>query len=109
MPSVLIADHCDDSRRRLVGIVSADPEIRILGQAKDGPEAVRRTQSLRPQLVVLDLALPRLSGLETARELMIVAPTPILITADDPRDTAITGQALRAGALAVLAKPPLPS
>ncbi len=107
MPTVLVADHCEDSRRLLVEILSADAGIRVVGQAKNGEEAVRLAQSLRPQLVALDAGLPGLNALDATREIMAVAPTPIVILTDDADagDATIAAQALRAGALTAVPKP----
>ena len=57
----------------------ADPEIQVVGEASDGVEAVELTQKLRPDLVTMDIHMPRLDGLAATKEIMITAPTPIVI------------------------------
>jgi two-component system, chemotaxis family, protein-glutamate methylesterase/glutaminase len=107
---VLVADDSPTARALLVQILSSDPEIRIIGEAKDGAEAVAATGRLRPDLVAMDLHMPRLDGLEATREIMITAPTPIvIITASQrARDVEDSMEIIHSGALEVLAKPPDP-
>jgi DNA-binding NarL/FixJ family response regulator len=50
------------------------PELRIVGQASDGEEAVRQAQRLKPQLILLDIGLSRLNGIEAARQIRTVSP-----------------------------------
>jgi len=54
--------------------LSKRPEIQIVGQASDGLEAVRKAKGLRPDLIVLDIGLPRLNGFEAARLIRDVSP-----------------------------------
>src|SRR5438093_10073260 len=104
---VLVTDDCETSRKLLAAILSADPELRVVGEARDGLEALRLTQELRPDLVTMDIRMPRMDGFDATKEIMITAPTPIVIVsasaeAGDVRDAM---RALQAGALTVLSKP----
>jgi len=110
MITLLVADDSPTDRTLLGGIFRADPDIRVVGEAVDGAEAVALTQRLRPQVVTMDLQMPRLDGLDATKEIMITAPTPIVIVAGGSRigDAELAMHALRAGALAVLRKPPGP-
>jgi two-component system chemotaxis response regulator CheB len=91
----------------LVGILSADPAIEVIGQAKDGLEAVEMTQRLRPDVVTMDIDMPLLNGFEATKRIMIEAPTPIVIVTgiSDTRQVASSMQALSCGALTLLQKP----
>ena len=84
--------------------------MQVVGEARDGLEGVALTQKLRPDVVTMDLHMPHMDGLAATKEIMITAPTPIVIatgtTAASEVATAL--HALRAGALAVLRKPPGP-
>jgi two-component system, chemotaxis family, protein-glutamate methylesterase/glutaminase len=107
---VLVADDSATAREMLVQILGSDPEIRVVGVAHDGLEAVEATSRLRPDLITMDLHMPRLDGLEATREIMITAPTPILIVTGShrARDIEASIEILACGALDVLLKPPDP-
>jgi two-component system chemotaxis response regulator CheB len=110
MIRVLVTDDSATAREMLVQILGSDPEIRVVGEARDGVEAVASTVKLRPDLVTMDLHMPRLDGLEATREIMITAPTPIVIVTGShrARDVEASMEILRCGALDVLFKPPDP-
>src|SRR4051794_11881897 len=110
MIRVLVADDSPTARALLVQILGSDPEIRVIGEVQDGVEAVAATSRLRPDVVTMDLHMPRLDGLEATREIMITAPPPIVIITGSLRacEVAASMDLLRAGALDVLLKPPDP-
>src|SRR5712692_2050401 len=107
MLHALVVDDSATARALIVAILQSDPGIRVVGEGKDGTEAVELTQKLRPQVITMDLRMPRLDGFEATKEIMITAPTPIVIvTASTERtEVEIAMHALRAGAVAVLRKP----
>src|SRR3954454_11250804 len=111
MIRVLVADDSPTARELLVQILGSDPEIRVVGEAKNGVEAVEATGRLRPDLVTMDLHMPRLDGLEATREIMMTVPTPIVIVTGShrARDVEASMELLGCGALEVLAKPPGPN
>jgi two-component system chemotaxis response regulator CheB len=103
---VLVVDDSPTSRLLLVSILRADPEIDVIGQAADGLEAVELVLRLRPDLVTMDVQMPRLDGFAATKRIMLEVPTPILITTSlDPRALSVSLEAVRMGALAVHAKP----
>jgi two-component system chemotaxis response regulator CheB len=103
---VLVVDDSPTSRLLLVEILRADDEIEVVGQAADGLEAVEMVKRLRPDIVTMDVQMPRLDGFAATKRIMVETPTPILITTGvDPRALAISLEAVRMGALAVQAKP----
>ena len=103
---VLVADDSATARRLLVEILGADPGIEVVGQAVDGIEAVALVKRLRPDIVTMDVQMPRLDGFAATKRIMVEAPTPILITTGvDPRVMSVSLEAVRVGALAVQAKP----
>jgi two-component system chemotaxis response regulator CheB len=103
---VLVVDDSPTSRALLVAILRADEEIEVVGQAADGVEAVEMVKRLRPDIVTMDVQMPRLDGFAATKRIMVEAPTPILITTSvDPRVLSVSLEAVRMGALAVHAKP----
>jgi two-component system chemotaxis response regulator CheB len=110
MIRVLVVDDSPTARALLVEILRSDPEVEVIGEAKDGLEGVELTGRLRPDLVTMDVRMPRLDGFAATKEIMIASPTPIVIvTASfDAREVELAMQSLRAGALAILRKPPGP-
>jgi two-component system, chemotaxis family, protein-glutamate methylesterase/glutaminase len=108
---VLVAEDSPTARQLLVAILEADPEIRVVGQAVDGVEAVALTRQLHPDLVTMDVHMPRLDGLAATQEIMIVAPTPIVVVTGSTRAREVRDsmEAIHAGALEVLVKPPDPA
>lgn len=111
MIRVLVAEDSPTARQLLVRILEADPEIRVVGEAADGVEAVALASALRPDLVTMDIHMPRLDGLAATKEIMIIAPTPIVIVTGSTRAREVRDsmETLRLGALEVLVKPPGPS
>jgi two-component system chemotaxis response regulator CheB len=104
---VVVAEDSLTVRELLVEILESDPEIEVVGQAKNGAEAVDLTTRLKPNLVTMDIHMPIMDGFEATKEIMVQAPTPILIVSSSTsaRDVELSLNAMRAGALMVLAKP----
>jgi DNA-binding NarL/FixJ family response regulator len=101
---VLIADDDDLMRAGLVELLTADPQIEIIGQASTGREAVDEARRLKPDVVLMDIRMPDLDGIGATRELSRVAPEArVLILTTFEQDDYIFG-ALRAGASGFLLK-----
>jgi DNA-binding NarL/FixJ family response regulator len=77
---VLIADDHEFTRKTLKTLIEAHPGWQICGEAENGHQAIRKAGELQPDLIVLDLSMPLMGGLEAARAISDAAPTvPILI------------------------------
>jgi RNA polymerase sigma factor (sigma-70 family) len=104
MTRVLIADDDDLMRAGLVELLSDEAELEIVGEASTGREAVERARRLGPDVVLMDVRMPDLNGLEATRELARAAPrTRVLILTTFEQDDYVFG-ALRAGASGFLLK-----
>lgn len=108
MVKVLIADDSPTARQALSYILREAGDMHIVGEAHDGRQAMQMTERLRPDVVLMDITMPEMDGLEATSEIMHYTPTPIVIVSGtlEGRETEIAFQAIKAGALTVLPKPP---
>lgn len=106
MIRVLIVEDSATMRQHLRSSLAADPELVIVGEAGDGAEAVELCRRLRPDVVTMDMMLPRMSGLAATEQIMAECPTPILVVSSAGRQELLNMyDALAAGAVDVLEKP----
>jgi two-component system chemotaxis response regulator CheB len=107
MIRVLVVDDSATARSLLVEILRSDPDLQVVGEAGDGQEGVALAQQLRPDVVTMDVYMPRLDGFAATREIMMTAPAPIVIVTGSfaSREVELAVLALRAGAVAALRKP----
>ena len=106
-PRVLI---CDDSPllRRVITDMLTDGGLTVVGEARDGIELVEKAIALQPDVITLDVEMPRRNGLEGLRELMKVRPTPVVMVSSlTGKNSAETSAALASGAIDVVEKPAL--
>ncbi len=104
---VLVAEDSAVVARVLVDVLTTDPDIEVVGVAYDGAEAVAMAKSLKPDLITMDVRMPKMDGLVATRKIMEEAPTPIVVISAsvNVQDLNITFEALRAGALEIFEKP----
>lgn len=76
---VLVVDDSAFMRKAISSMLSSDPEISVIGTARDGEEAIDMVLRLKPDVVTLDVEMPRMSGLETLKVIMEKAPLPVLM------------------------------
>jgi len=100
MIRLLIVDDSAFARYSISRLVSADGGIEILGFARDGVEALEKASELRPDVITLDVEMPRLNGLETLERLMAETPTPVIMVSSlTGQGTDCTIRALEIGAV----------
>lgn len=104
--SVLVVDDSPFMRMTIQKILGQDPGIRVLDTARDGREGILKLQSLRPQVVTMDVEMPVMDGLQALDEIMRWQPTPVIIlSAVTTEGAKATLKALDLGAIDVVAKP----
>jgi len=103
---VLIVDDSAFMRKVLETIFVADPQLQVVGHAKDGREAVSLAESLKPDVITMDINMPHVDGLQATAEIMTTNPRPIVIVSSESREGASsTLRALELGAIEFVAKP----
>jgi two-component system chemotaxis response regulator CheB len=99
----LIVDDSRTFRIILRDILSKAPGVQVVGEAIDGEEALARAIELRPDVITMDVRMPRVNGLEAIREIMYQMPTPIVVVSAQAEG--VSFHALQLGAIDVVAKP----
>jgi two-component system chemotaxis response regulator CheB len=104
---VVVAEDSLTVRRRLVEVLSEDPDIEVVGEAADGRQAIEACQRLRPDVITMDMMMPVMTGVAAAEYIMAYCPTPILVVSASTNRGELfrTYDALAAGAIDVLDKP----
>ena len=103
---VLIVEDSAFMRKVLETIFNADDQLQVVGHAKDGREAVSLAESLKPDVITMDINMPHVDGLQATAEIMTTNPRPIVIVSSESREgAASTLRALELGAIEFVAKP----
>ncbi|MEA2039392.1 MAG: chemotaxis-specific protein-glutamate methyltransferase CheB [Thermodesulfobacteriota bacterium] len=110
MKRVVIVDDSFTLRQYLEYVINSDPVLEVVGVAKDGEEAVELVKLKRPDIVTMDVHMPRMNGYEATQQIMEECPVPIVIVTSSwhPDDVKRAFRAIDAGALVALEKPPGP-
>lgn len=102
---VLVVDDSAFMRKMLSDILNSDDEIEVVGTAKDGVEAIDKTMQLRPDVITLDIEMPRMDGLTALYHIMNKNPTPVLmISAMNKRDADVVIKSMEYGAVDYIPK-----
>jgi DNA-binding NarL/FixJ family response regulator len=101
---VLIADDHTMVRESLVSVLQADGDVQVVAQAADGIEALDKAMALRPDVVIVDLSMPRLNGIEVVRRLHEALPATRVLVLTMHQEDAYILQAVRAGASGYMVK-----
>jgi len=101
---ILVADDHELVRRGVRSLLETRPDIEVCGEASDGLDAIEQARHLSPDLIVMDISMPRLNGLEATREIRRTLPTIDILILSQHNSTEMMRQAFNAGARGYVAK-----
>jgi two-component system chemotaxis response regulator CheB len=103
---VLVVDDSALMRKLISDMINSSPDCEVIGIARDGEEAIEKVNQLRPDVVTLDVEMPRINGLEALAHIMMHMPTPVIMLSALTKEGAeTTMRALELGAVDFIAKP----
>jgi DNA-binding NarL/FixJ family response regulator len=102
--TVLIVDDYEPFRRMTRLLLEEMQDVQIIGEACDGLEAIQKAEELHPDLILLDIGMPKLNGIKAARSLLTAVPHSKIVFLSQETSTEIVEEALRLGAFAYVAK-----
>src|SRR4029077_14024669 len=91
---ILIADDYEVWRRQVLSLFEARPEWQVIAEAADGPEAIQKVEELKPDLIVLDIGLPKLNGIEAAQRIRRASPNTKIVFLSQNNDLDVVRAAL---------------
>lgn len=110
MIKVLVVEDSPVARELITEILRSDPAIQITAVCSDGIEAIEAISRQKPDVITMDINMPKMNGLEATRLIMETTPVPIIVVSAsfDPRNVNDTFRAVEAGAVAIVEKPAAP-
>ena len=103
---LLIVDDSLFMQKILVDLVQSDPQIKVVGTARNGEEALSKIENLHPDIVTMDIEMPKMDGLAAVQKIMEADPVPIvMVSALTQRDAELTLKGLEYGAIDYVHKP----
>jgi len=107
MIKVLIVEDSPMVRELLCHMLSSDPELKVVGTVTNGIEAIEFVKHEKPDVITMDMLMPKMDGIEATRSIMETNPVPIVVVSAcwNPKEVEKTFHAIEAGAVAVLEKP----
>jgi len=94
---ILIVDDFKDWRRQVLSLFQARPEWQVIAEAADGLQAIQKAEELKPDLIVMDIGLPKLNGIEAARQIQQLSPSSKILFLSQNNDLDVVRAALSTG------------
>src|SRR5258706_16172198 len=101
---ILVADDYEGWRRQVRLLLQARPEWQVIAEASDRSEAIQKAEELKPDLILLDISLPELNGIEAARRIRQLSPSSKIVFLSQNNDRDVVRAALSTGALGYVHK-----
>ena len=101
---ILLVEDFEPYRALTTSLLSQNSEFNVIGEAEDGLQAIEKAQELRPDLILMDIGLPKLNGLDAARRMCELVPTAKIIFLTQETDIDVVREALSLGAWAYVLK-----
>lgn len=101
---ILVVDDFELFRKLVVELLGIRPELQVVGEASDGLEALQKAVELRPDLILLDISLPSLNGIEVARQMRSLVPESKIIFLTQESSSDVLQEALSLGARGYVTK-----
>jgi len=101
---ILVVDDYEPFRRVVCATLEARPELQVIGEASDGLQAVQKAEELQPDLILLDIGMPTLNGIEAAHRISRLVPAAKILFVSQDNDTDVVAAALSDGAKGYLPK-----
>lgn len=105
--NILVVDDSPVSRDLLTYIIESDPSLHVMATAENGEMAIQLVKNQKPDVIMMDIVMPKMNGFEATRQIMEIQPVPIIIVSGiyNSQEVDQCYQAISAGALAILEKP----
>jgi DNA-binding NarL/FixJ family response regulator len=95
---VLVVEDSEEFRKYICSMLGASPELQIVGEDTDGLQALQRADELQPDLILLDIGLPSLNGIEVARQILKLSPKSKILFVSQESSADVAREALGTGA-----------
>ena len=105
---VLVVDDKPSVKEWLVHVLASSPGVSVVATASDGEEAVETAMRIKPDVITMDVHMPKMDGLAASRKIMEICPIPIIIVSGSALSPDMTFMAIEAGALAFVSRPSYP-
>lgn len=101
---ILVVDDYEPFRRFIRSTLEQRPGLQVIGEASDGLQGVQQSEELQPDLIILDLGLPKLNGIESARQMRKCSPASKILIVSQESSADIAHEAFNAGVLGYVVK-----